>query len=144
MEEVDLIGLRTAIETALSDELGIYVFPNGQTTPAIVLSMGTDTSPIVGTKAEGLECVLVFRPDVPLRPLMGNAFEETYTVQILLKQWSAEQNTLGALSKILETMITLPGWSLQGGSVRRQIPIVELGNIEILSMVLTQTLLREA
>jgi len=144
MEEIDLIGLRTAIETALSDELGVYVFPGGQTAPAIVLSMGADASPIPGTKAGGLECAIVFRPDVPLRPLIGNAFEETYAVQILLKQWDAQQNTLSALSKILEAIITLPGWSLQSGSTRRQIPIPELGNIEILSMILTQTLLREA
>lgn len=139
---IDLTSLRETIETAIEDLLGEYVFTNVQRTKAIGLDMGGGNYPPKGTTAQGLECILLFRPEVPLRPLLGDAFEETYAVQILLRQWDAQETTLPACARILEAIATSE-WTVQANSIRRVLPLEKLGNVETLSITVTQMLLRE-
>lgn len=140
---IDLIGLREALETALSDDLGTYTFvtdAGSQTTPAIAVDLGDGNYPPPGSRVEGLECVLIFRPETPIKVLMGG-YEETYLVQITLKQWDATLTTVSALEKVLIALGTLPEISLQSGSVRRVLPLPKLGNIETLQMTVYQAFL---
>jgi hypothetical protein len=141
---IDLLELRSRLETALSEELGTYTFTNGTITPAMSVDYGNASYPPAGTAIDGLECVLIFRPEVPLRPFMGGAYEETYAVQIFLKQWNASKDTLVALGLILDAIGIFPDIALQSNSIRRVIPLSQLGNIETLQMTLTQSFLRES
>jgi hypothetical protein len=140
---IDLDALQTQIEAALSSELGTYTLENDETTPAIGRDYGAGQHPPPPSTAIGLECVLIFRPDIPLVPLLGGGYQETYSVQILLKQRDETRDCLTALGLLLDAIANLPETSLQSGSIRRVLPLAELGNIETLSLVVNQIFLRE-
>lgn len=60
---MDLLSLRTALETTLVDVLGSYTLANGVSTPAIsVRAAGESLLP--GTRVSGLECVIVREPEL--------------------------------------------------------------------------------
>jgi hypothetical protein len=142
---IDLLNLRNILETALAEELGAYTFvteAGTQTTGAIALDMGDGSYPIAGTRVDGLECVIIFRPEIPMKVLFGG-YEETYSVQIVLKQWDAVRTTLPGLDKVLEALGEMPELSLQSGSVRRVLPLPKLGNIETVQLTVYQVFLTE-
>lgn len=64
---MNILSLRTELETTLVDVLGTYRLANGVTTPAIaVRSTGESLPP--GTTVSGLECVILRDPElVPIR-----------------------------------------------------------------------------
>lgn len=60
---MDLLSLRTALETTLVDVLGSYTLANGVSTPAIsVRAAGESLLP--GTRVSGLECVIMREPEL--------------------------------------------------------------------------------
>lgn len=138
---IDLLEIRNTLEAALEGELGTYTFSTGDTTAAIAVDMGNGDYPMPGAHVTGLECVLIFRPEIPMQVLMGG-YEETYSVQIILKQWDAALTTMPALDKVLDALGELSEISLQSGSVRRVLPLPKLGNIETVQMTVYQVFLR--
>lgn len=141
---VDLVSLRDAFQAALGDQLGTYTFPdpNSPTAPAITIDYGNNTSVPKGTDVAGLECVIVFRPEVPLEPMLAGTFKETYSVNVLLKQWDVEADTIEALNRVLNALILLTDWGLKTGSIVRQLPLPAMNNIETVTLTLMQILLR--
>ena len=64
---MELLSLRTELETTLVDLLGVYTLANGMTTPAIAVRAAGESLP-PGTLVSGLECVIVREPElVPIR-----------------------------------------------------------------------------
>lgn len=88
---MDVITLRTQIETALADELGEYVLVNGRRTPAIcVRSQGENLAP--GTVAKGLECVIMRYPrQQQIRQYANVRAFDIYTVYLV--DWGSSNGT---------------------------------------------------
>lgn len=78
---MDVLALRTAVETTLVDLLGVYTMPNGQKTPAIAVRSDGEKLPS-HWRVEGLECVLHREPvPQPLRQYKG---------QVAFNVWMAD------------------------------------------------------
>ncbi len=60
---MDLLSLRTAIETTLVDQLGTYRLANGANIPAISVRAPGESLP-PGTTVHGLEVVIVREPEL--------------------------------------------------------------------------------
>lgn len=143
---IDLPLLRSTLETGLAGLLGTYTINTDegpQTTPAIAVDLGNGDYPPAGAEIQGLECVLIFRPDIPIKPLLGG-WEETYSVVIFLKQWDEGRTTIAALDALLELLGQMPEFGLQAGSIRRTLPVEKLNNIETLQMTVFQTFLNQS
>ena len=103
---MNLINLRTEIETALVDELGQYVLSNGTSTPAIsVRAEGEDLPP--GTSVEGVECVIMRYPRQQIIRQYANvrAFD-IYTVYLV--DWDSEnglQESVHLLSDLYPQLV---------------------------------------
>ena len=64
---MNILSLRTELETTLVDVLGTYTLANGATTPAISVRDVGGSLP-AGTRVTGLECVILREPElVPIR-----------------------------------------------------------------------------
>lgn len=64
---MNILSLRTELETTLVDVLGTYRLANGATTPAISVRDVGGSLP-AGTQVTGLECVILREPElVPIR-----------------------------------------------------------------------------
>lgn len=64
---MNILSLRTELETTLVDVLGTYTLANGATTPAISVRDVGGSLP-AGTHVTGLECVILREPElVPIR-----------------------------------------------------------------------------
>ena len=71
---MNILDLRTALETTLVDVLGTYKLANGIMTPAIaVRDMGESLQ--AGTKVTGLECIILREPE--LEPIRQYAYEQS-------------------------------------------------------------------
>jgi hypothetical protein len=97
-----IIDIRTELETLLENELGTYTFKNGKTAIASCVLPDAQLGweyPANGTKAEGLEMVLI--PNITVdSKVMLDGFKTVYKTQIKLKQWDKTKTTVNA-TKIL-------------------------------------------
>jgi hypothetical protein len=85
---MNVLTLRTELETTLVDVLGVYRLANGATTPAISVRATGESLP-AGTTVTGLECVIVRDPE--LVPIRQYSKEHAFTRWTLyLVQWTDE------------------------------------------------------
>lgn len=85
---MQLLSLRTSLETALVDVLGTYTLPNGATTSAISARAIGETLP-AGTTVTGLEVVIIRDPN----PVPATQYRNAPTFQrwvVTLVDWSSE------------------------------------------------------
>ena len=96
---MDLLTLRTELETILVEFLGVYTLGNGARTPAISVraegeAMQADTS------VEGLEAVLVRDP--LLTPLRGYSYPGSFqNWTLFLVDWAGNSDVTGAADAVL-------------------------------------------
>lgn len=76
---MDLLQLRSHLETLLATDLGTYVLPNGSTTPALAVRNEGESLP-AHTKVTGLEVVILAQPS--LVPVLQ------YEAQGTLRDWT--------------------------------------------------------
>ena len=85
---MNVLSLRTALETTLVDVLGTYTLANGMTTPAIAVRAAGESLP-AGTTVTGLECVILREPElVPVRQYRTEHAFSLWTV--FLVDWDGE------------------------------------------------------
>ena len=85
---MNVLSLRTALETTLVDVLGTYTLANGVTTPAIAVRAAGESLP-AGTTVTGLECVILREPElVPVRQYRKEHAFSRWTV--FLVDWDGE------------------------------------------------------
>jgi hypothetical protein len=85
---MNVLSLRTALETTLVDVLGTYTLANGVTTPAIAVRAAGESLP-AGTPGTGLECVILREPElVPVRQYRTEHAFSRWTV--FLVDWDGE------------------------------------------------------
>lgn len=86
---MELLSLRTALETTLVDQLGRYELANGATTPAISVRAPGESLP-PGTTVSGLEVVIVREPElVPVRQYQNEQAFRRWTLYLV--DWSGER-----------------------------------------------------
>jgi hypothetical protein len=89
---MDVLSLRTELETTLVDVLGTYRLANGATTPAISVRSTGDSLP-AGTTVTGLECVILRDPElVPIRQYSKEPAFARWTLYLV--QWTDEAVSL--------------------------------------------------
>ncbi len=91
MNHESIKRLRSEIETALADKLGIYTFPNGIKERAIAVDLGN--YPPKNTKIEGLEVVITPYKEINSMGLLNNFSDFEFYHEILLKQWQTTPST---------------------------------------------------
>lgn len=105
---MQLLSLRTSLETALADVLGTYTLANGSTTPAISARATGETLP-AGTTVTGLEVVIIRDPN----PNPATQYRNTPTFHrwvVTLVDWSSEHQ----LSAIADALVyRYPGASAE-------------------------------
>jgi hypothetical protein len=85
---MNVLSLRTALETTLVDVLGTYTLANGVTTPAIAVRAAGESLP-AGTTVTGLECVILREPElVPVRQYRKEHAFSRWTVYLV--DWDGE------------------------------------------------------
>lgn len=85
---MDVLTLRTELETTLVDVLGTYRLANGATTPAISVRSSGESLP-AGTTVTGLECVILRDPElVPIRQYAKEHAFRRWTCYLV--QWTDE------------------------------------------------------
>jgi hypothetical protein len=85
---MNVLSLRTALETTLVDVLGTYTLANGVTTPAIAVRAAGESLP-AGTTVTGLEAVILREPElVPVRQYRKEHAFSRWTV--FLVDWDGE------------------------------------------------------
>lgn len=97
---MDILQLRTELETLLVDNLGVYTLPNGTETPAVsVRSQGERTTP--GTTVRGVELVLIRDPALePINQYTNQAAFRTWTA--FLVDWNNDQQLEPLAAKVIE------------------------------------------
>lgn len=84
---MDVLTIRTELQTVLSEHLGTLTFSNGSTTPAISVRAAGESLP-AGTTVVGLEVVIVRDPS--LAPVRQYANEQAFSRWTLyLIDWGA-------------------------------------------------------
>jgi len=103
---MDLLSLRTAVETTLVDQLGTYTLANSITTPAIsVRALGESLPP--GTTVSGLEVVIVREPElVPVRQYQNEQAFSRWTLYLV--DWSGDASLQEVAGRLL--------WSYPGSN----------------------------
>lgn len=132
---IDYQDLRDYIQDAIADDLGIYTFQDGSVVPAIILTYGTANSVPDNTAIDGLECVVVGRLEVPMQPLQGNQWAETFQVQVRLRQWDRTKSIVSgsfgdasAFDKAFDALSLYEGGVLQlAGNPIRLLPQSAIG-----------------
>ena len=85
---MNVLSLRTALETTLVDVLGTYTLANGVTTPAIAVRAAGESLP-AGTTVTGLECVILREPELaPVRQYRKEHAFSRWTVYLV--DWDGE------------------------------------------------------
>lgn len=85
---MNVLSLRTALETTLVDVLGTYLLANGVSTPAIAVRAAGESLP-AGTTVTGLECVILREPElVPVRQYRKEHAFSRWTVYLV--DWDGE------------------------------------------------------
>lgn len=134
---IDVLELRSTIETALADHLGTYLYSNGLTVPAIWVEEGET---LLERSIAGLEVVIRPSLEVPIA-LTLDGYSQTFTAMVTLKQWDVEQTTLEAMPLLLSALRSID--FLQVGSPRRIVRSSKLDNIETLSVPISQSFLTQ-
>lgn len=86
---MDVLTLRTDLETLLVDDLGRYTLANGVRTPAVAVRATGEPMP-AGTRVEGVELVIRRNPD--LEPV--NAYQREVAVRrwrVFLVDWEGDR-----------------------------------------------------
>jgi len=103
---MDLLSLRTAIETTLVDQLGTYRLANGASTPAISVRAPGESLP-PGTTVHGLEVVIVREPElVPVRQYQNEQAFSRWTLYLV--DWSGDASLQEVAGRLL--------WSYPGSN----------------------------
>ena len=97
---MDVLQLRTELETLLVDNLGVYTLANGTKTPAVaVRAQGERT--IAGTTVEGVELVLLRDPAMaPINQYGNQAAFRTWTVFLI--DWNNDEQLEPLAAKVIE------------------------------------------
>jgi hypothetical protein len=104
---MDLLSLRTAIETTLVDQIGTYTLSNGSTTPAISVRAPGESLP-PGTSVSGLEVVIVREPEVvPIRQYSNEQAFSRWTLYLV--DWGGDTSLQEVAGELL--------WNYPGSSV---------------------------
>ena len=81
---MNILSLRTELETTLVDVLGTYTLANGATTPAISVRDVGGSLP-AGTRVTGLECVILREPElVPIRQYSKEPAFSRWTLYLVM------------------------------------------------------------
>jgi len=91
MNHESIKQLRSSIESALVDKLGLYTFSNGIKERAIAVDLGN--YPPQNTKIEGLEVVITPYKEINSTGLLNDFSDFEFYHEILLKQWSSTPST---------------------------------------------------
>ncbi|MFZ9621809.1 MAG: hypothetical protein ACO289_11460 [Prochlorococcaceae cyanobacterium] len=103
---MDLLSLRTALETTLVDQLGSYRLANGARTPAISVRAPGESLP-PGTTVRGLEVVIVREPElVPVRQYKNEQAFSRWTLYLV--DWSGDASLQDVAGRLL--------WSYPGSN----------------------------
>ncbi len=96
---MNLLSLRTELETTLVDVLGVYTLANGASCPAISVRGAGESLP-PNTTVTGLECVIVREPE--LVPVRQYAQEHSFSRWTLyLVDWSGEASLQDVAGRLL-------------------------------------------
>jgi hypothetical protein len=97
---MDILQLRTELETLLVDSLGVYTLPNGSETSAVsVRALGERMTP--GTTVSGVELVLVRDPGLnPIRQYTNQAALRTWTTYLV--DWDNNTDLEALAAKVIE------------------------------------------
>lgn len=99
------IELRSAISTWLDGQLGLYLFPTGDTTTAIAVlpdsERGYDYPPPEVT-VSGIECVIV-QPRIDSK-LLIDGIRKRYGWDIYLKQWDNNGSLVTATETLIDSL----------------------------------------
>jgi hypothetical protein len=96
---MNLLSLRTELETTLVDVLGSYLLANGMTTPAISVRAVGESLP-AGTTVTGLECVILREPElVPVRQYRQEQAFSRWTVYLV--DWSANASLQDVAGRLI-------------------------------------------
>lgn len=122
---MDILQLRTELETLLVDGLGVYTLPNGAETPAVsVRSSGERTTP--GTTVTGVELVLL--RDAALAPINQYSNQAAFrSWTLFLVDWSEEVDLEPLAAAVIEAypgttvdVVTVP----EGAGPKHQLRLV--------------------
>lgn len=103
---MDLLSLRTALETTLVDHLGTYTLANGVATPAISVRAPGESLP-AGTTVNGLEVVIVREPElVPVRQYQHEQAFSRWTLYLV--DWNGDASLQEVAGRLL--------WSYPGSN----------------------------
>lgn len=110
---MNLLTLRTALETTLVDVLGTYTLANGATTPAISVRATGDSLP-AGTTVQGLECVILRDPEpIPIRQYSKQHAFSRWTLYLV--DWDGDSSLQSIAGRLIwaypgsnATAITVP------------------------------------
>lgn len=110
---MNLLSLRTELETTLTDVLGTYTLANGATTPAISVRAAGDSLP-AGTSVAGLECVILRDPEViPIRQYSKEQAFNRWTIYLV--DWDGNASLQSIAGRLIwaypnsnATSITVP------------------------------------
>jgi hypothetical protein len=96
---MDVLTLRTELETLLVDLLGVYLLGNGTRTPAISVRQPSETLP-AKTTVSGLEAIIMREP--ALEPISAYSRAEAIRVwTVYLVEWSGQGGLTQAASRIV-------------------------------------------
>lgn len=96
---MDVLTLRTELETLLSDLLGDYTLGNGTKTPAISVRNPGESLP-AKTVVRGLEAVVLREPELEPIPAYRTA-EANRVWTVFLVEWSGEGPMAQAASRVV-------------------------------------------
>lgn len=96
---MNLLSLRTELETTLVDVLGTYTLANGIKTPAIAVRAPGESLP-PGTVVTGLECVIVREPElVPIRQYAKEHAFSRWTLYLV--DWNGDASLQDVAGRLL-------------------------------------------
>ena len=103
---MNLLSLRTELETTLVDVLGQYTLANGVQCPAISVRAPGESLP-PNTTVSGLECVIVREPElVPIRQYSQEHAFSRWTLYLV--DWSGDASLQDVAGRLL--------WAYPGGN----------------------------
>jgi hypothetical protein len=96
---MNLLSLRTELETTLVDVLGTYTLANGVQCPAISVRAAGESLP-PNTTVTGLECVIVREPElVPIRQYSQEHAFSRWTLYLV--DWSGDASLQDVAGRLL-------------------------------------------
>lgn len=122
---MNVLALRTAVETSLEDVLGLYTLSNGTTTPAISVRSTGETLP-GGTKVSGLEAIVIREPELQ----EARVYKDALAIRrwsVYLIDWSGEGDLEAAAALLVHDFggaRTFPVFVPEGAGPRSQMRVV--------------------